>query len=60
MNPGSKGTKGNFNPTPVSIFIAYSPFFHFAVPMRATHSLFSNTLVDGHDLFTFHNLVHLR
>ena len=59
-NPGSKGTKGNLNPSPVSIFIAYSPFFYFAVPMRATHSLFSNTFVDGLDSFTLHNLAHPR
>ena len=36
------------------------PFFHFAVPMRATHSLFSNTFVDGDDSFTLHNLAHMR
>ena len=28
-NPGTNGTKGNLNPTPVSIFVAYSPFFLF-------------------------------
>ena len=61
-NPGSKGTKGNLNPTSVLSVssLPIPPFFHFAVPVRATHSLFSNAFVDGHDSFTLHNLAHMR